>query len=141
MFLSCIWGRFLIKYIRYKNIQMECGGPFYNKVACTWWVGIPEKCELGPRTQDPGPSNLDPSPRTRDLGPIGRTRDLYVGPRTWDSPSGTRDPICGNLDPIPLSGTQDPYLGTLILIHDSRIDYAIKNIIVYLPFWLFFVHI
>ena len=97
-------------------------------------MGIPEKCELRPRTQDPGPSNWDPSPRTRELGPIGRTRGLYVGHRTWDSPSGTRDPICGNLDPISLSGTQDPYLGTLILIHDSRIDYAIKNIIVYLPF-------
>ena len=23
----------LIKYIRYKNIQMECGEPFYKKVA------------------------------------------------------------------------------------------------------------
>ena len=24
----------LIKYIRYKNIQTECGEPFYKKVAC-----------------------------------------------------------------------------------------------------------
>ena len=24
----------LIKYNRYKNIQMECGEPFYEKIAC-----------------------------------------------------------------------------------------------------------
>ena len=24
----------LIKYIRYKNVQMECGEPFYKKGAC-----------------------------------------------------------------------------------------------------------
>ena len=37
MFLSCVSGMFsLIKYIRYKNIQIECREPFYKKVACTW---------------------------------------------------------------------------------------------------------
>ena len=138
MFLSCIWGRFLIKYIRYKNIQMECGGPFYNKVACTWWVGIPEKCELGPRTQDPGPSNWDPGPRThrQDPGPLRRTQDLGFsiwdsGPYMWEPGPNT---FKWNAGPI----LRNPYINT---IHDSRIDYAIKNIIVYLPFWLFFVHI
>ena len=34
MFVFYLWEVSLIKYIRYKNIQLECGEPFYEKVAC-----------------------------------------------------------------------------------------------------------
>ena len=64
---------------------------------------------MGPGTSDtePIPGTRDPSPGTRDPGPIGETlhpeptggpqdpeptggtRNLYMGPGTWDPPPGT----------------------------------------------------
>ena len=38
----------LIKYIRYENIQMECGEPFYKKVACIWYYFYFATLWLGP---------------------------------------------------------------------------------------------
>ena len=34
MFVLYLKKVFVIKYILYKNIQMECGEPLYKKVAC-----------------------------------------------------------------------------------------------------------
>ena len=72
--------------------------------------GIPKKWD-----QEPIRGTWGPSPGTRDPGPIGRTRDLYVWPGTWDPPPATRnlgpymwDPIW-NRDPIPL---RDTYINT-----------------------------
>ena len=131
--------------------------------------GIPEKRDSGPGTLhliyfawdlgsrihgwDPGPGTLiwDPRPGILHLGPF--TWDL--GPCMWEPGPNT---FTCNAGPV----LRNPYINTTLFLlmcslvaqlscfkqivhkflqHYKRIDCAIKNMIVYLPFWLFFVHI
>ena len=78
--------------------------------------GLPEKWDPGPRTLQLGPFTWNP-------GPIGRTQNLYMGPRTWDPPTGlfTWDPGPYMWEPGPNTFTynagpilRNPYINTAL---------------------------
>ena len=144
----------------------SAGTSFWIKIGLS---GIPEKWDSGPihGTRDPWPSTWEPLPGIWDPGSgtfiwDPRPGTLHLGPFTWDLGPYMWEPGPNTFTCNAGLVLRNPYINaTLFLLmcslvaqpscfkqimhkflqHDRRKDYAIKNMIVYLPFWLFFVHI